>query len=256
MAFGLKLGGHRPARLTTASAGSGNDERKNGSMSSGPLVSPVSKEHSARFTLWGRKRASTATSGTTNGSFSASTDNINTVFQTFRANQEEEQFEFAQENGTIKNKTIPRNSDLSLKSSDEEGVRLAAVLTPRISELKAKSPTGAPIFIGRAAITEDSSNRSTSPVKPEAIVKHEPKHKHEVVHDPVPKHEPLHFKQSYQSRHKVPNVVKKILKDIEPTMFDWDTAPAYARAEQVRDDEGMGMEDIVDLPPPPPMPSN
>lgn len=242
------------SRLTTASTKSEGKSRTSFSL---PLRSPLGSKSSGRFTFFGRKRTSTSTSATfgSNGSFTLPPPEKDgpTVFQTFQnANHDDEAFEFSNVDGAIK--PLPRPSDMTTRKDSD--LRMTDALTPRVSELtKAKSPTGAPIFIGKASITDDTSSKGSSqpPTPTGSQQKGKSQHVAKSTMEEVPpskQREPHHFKQSYQSRHKVPSVVKKLLED-EPVEFDWPSAPAYSMMEQSE----LNQDDDFDIPPPPPIPA-
>ena len=208
---------------------------------------------SVRLTgIFSRRRTSTTTSiSSGKGSFSSRPDVTPTVFQTssadvtptiFQASSSrsaDEEFGYSTEYGRITSFHRPAQVVTEKKSSSLGLSVQTAESSPRGSDLK--SPTGAPIYVGRAAITDDTSSTSKVPSSPKASPRAGTKDKLE--NDETPHY---NFKQSYQSRHKVPDVVKKLIQ--EDPAFEWPEAPAYATEQEFPDEE-----DVFDgLPPPPP----
>jgi len=239
----LSLRSKRPARLSSKTNEPPSDNTR-GSVSSGPLKSPVGRP--ARFTLFGRKRTSTSTNASTNkdGSFSGLPQDAQaSSFHTFNGGKDEE-FEFSREFGKIE--SLPRSSDLkstvssAASSKGGSGGSLNIVLTPRVSELKAKP--GAPIYIGKAGHDEAASKSSSRASSPTVT---SPSHDSSKMHlePPMTKSKPV--VQSYMSRHKVPDVMRKLDGSDAPA-FEWPAQPpAYAVQENDL------FNDDLDLPPPP-----
>lgn len=216
-----------------------------------PSLSPVEKgskqSSSGRFLLsFGRRKDSTATNTTGTGSFS--TNDGSGTFALHGKMDDKEDFEFSVNNGTVEqtsalpiNKSLPipsgrhvSNSVSSEKDHPPPRLEKSGSFTrflPRMSALGAASaptsPSGAngvtaPIYVGKESLNED-----LPPVKLDGSKGG------------------MHYKQSYKSRHKVPEVFRKLHND-EPE-YEWPSEPAYAREAAF---------DHIEMPPPPEFPED
>ena len=142
---------------------------------------------------------------------------------------EDDEFEFSTEFGQIT--ALPRVSALSTDWGAARGLSVQPTgIAPRVSDLKAEK---APVYVGKTAVADPNSKADYS------------------------------FKQSNQSLHKVPEVVKKLIKEEQPEDFEWpdkSTKTVFGgyRNNEFNDDTPPPPPDEdelldIPLPPPPPM---